>query len=214
MPRQPNSIVADNRWFLIPCLLWFIAGGIFLLRYNSKELFFAINQVHSPFWDKAMGGFSAYGRGDIIPFILVGVLLIPAMRNKQYILSGLGFGIIIPVFVYCTKLFFHEPRPILLYGNELVHSVPWLKDLTNNSFPSGHTFGAFGFFMLLSIILPSKQKIWSLLFFLLAFLCGYSRMYLGQHFFLDVWVGSIFGTVFTILIYKVVQYFLSKSVHK
>jgi membrane-associated phospholipid phosphatase len=34
---------------------------------------------------------------------------------------------------------------------------------------------------------------------------GYSRMYLAAHFFLDVYVGSILGTVFTTVIFAMMN---------
>ena len=43
-------------------------------------------------------------------------------------------------------------------------------------------------------------------FFLIALLVGYSRVYLSQHFFEDVYVGSIIGVSVTLVVY----YLLSK----
>ena len=53
------------------------------------------------------------------------------------------FGIILPVISYISKDFFDKARPIGMYNIENVHAVPWLENLYNDSFPSGHTMGAF-----------------------------------------------------------------------
>ena len=47
----------------------------------------------------------------------------------------------------------------------------------------------------------TKSHLLSILFALTAVLIGFSRIYLSQHFFEDVFVGTIIGTVVTFLIY-------------
>ncbi len=211
MNKRIISIIQNNKWYYIPVLIWILAGGFCLFFFNRDELFFPINQNHNYFLDKLMTGISGFGRGDIIPFFLAPIAFIPAFRNKLYMLTATLFGIFIPLVIYFTKLIFNRPRPINFYGKEKVHFVPWLDNLYNNSFPSGHTFAAFGFFLILSILLPAKQKIWSLLFFILALLCGYSRIYLGQHFFQDVYAGSVAGVILTTLIYALVKWSILKK---
>ena len=180
-----------------------------LLNFETDELFFSVNQWHSPLGDYLNTAFSNYGRGDTIPIILVSILLIPAFRNRNYIITTLVFGILIPVIIYFSKLYFHTPRPLKVYGIEKVHTVNWLDNLYHTSFPSGHTIGAFGFFLLISLYLPKEYKAWSVLFFFLALCTAYSRLYLGQHFFVDVYAGSIIGTAMTYLIYAFGKKYIS-----
>jgi len=196
-----KNILKDNLFFFIPFLVWVIIGGILLLNYSTNDLFFSVNQSYNPFLDKLNTVLSAYGRGDVIPFVLVSLLLIPAYRNRNYVLTTLIFGLMVPSIIFLSKMFFNTPRPLKYYGLEKVHTVPWLDNLFETSFPSGHTVGAFGFFLLLSLYLPKSLKPFSFLFFLLALACAYSRLYLGQHFFSDVYAGSIIGTVVTMLIF-------------
>jgi len=173
------------------------------MLFSRSELFFFVNRHHTLFFDGLNTAFSAFGRGDLIPLILLSLLLIPAFRNKNYISTTLIFGALVPLSIYLLKLFFNSPRPLKYYPNHEIHTVPWLDNLYETSFPSGHTIGAFGFFMLLSLYLPPKQKKWSMLFFLLALACAYSRMYLGQHFFADVYAGSLIGTSSALLVYLI-----------
>ena len=180
-----------------------ITGAVLLTVFSKEELFFAVNHHYSPVWDKINTIFSAYGRGDIISILLISLLMIPAYRNRHFFVTTLIFGILIPVFIYFSKLYFHTPRPLRFYGVSRVHTVPWLDNLFETSFPSGHTLGAFGFFVLLSLYLPKRWKPWSLLFFLLALACAYSRLYLGQHFFADVYGGSVLGTCLTLGVYLI-----------
>ena len=117
----------------------------------------------------------------------------PLFRNRVYLISTTLFGIVLPLINFYSKDFFDKSRPIGEYGVENVHTVPWLVNLYHDSFPSGHTMGAFGFFLILNHFMPANKWYISLPFFLLACACAYSRIYLGQHFFSDVVAGSLIG---------------------
>lgn len=196
-----KKLIRENIWFLLPFLAWILVGASMMWILPLNDLFFLINQHHTPFFDRLMTCFSAYGRGDVIPFILVPILFIPAYRNRRYILAASLYGLLIPACIFLAKEYFKKPRPLTCFGSQNVHTVAWLDNLYHHSFPSGHTFAAFGMFTLFSLLLPKSQKPWSLFFFVLAWLCGYSRVYLGQHFFQDIYAGSITGVVVTAFIY-------------
>ncbi len=57
------------------------------------------------------------------------------------------------------------------------------------SFPSGHSGNAAAAAMVLSLFLPGARLLW----WLLAAAIGYSRIYLGDHFPLDVLAGGVIG---------------------
>jgi membrane-associated phospholipid phosphatase len=78
-----------------------------------------------------------------------------------------------------------------------IHTVKGVEMHLWNSFPSGHTATAFTLFLVTAYFFPHKKII--LLGALYAIACGYSRVYLGQHFPLDV-AGGIVVAVLTILI--------------
>lgn len=210
MKKIIKQTIVENFFFFIPFFLWVIIGGILLIIKSRAELFFPINYGHTPFKNILFNVFSAYGQGDIIAILLLSLLLLPAFRNKQYILSSLIYGLFIPTIIFITKLYFDKPRPISFYGMRKVETVIWLDNYLNNSFPSGHTLGAFGFFMLWSLFLPKKHKPFSLIFFTIALFVGFSRIYLGQHFFQDIYAGSVAGTLLSVTIYVLVSYFIPK----
>ena len=70
-----------------------------------------------------------------------------------------------------------------------IHRVPGVEIHTFNSFPSGHTATAFSLFLITVSLFPNKKVL--LAGFLYALICGYSRIYLGQHFPLDIAGGII-----------------------
>lgn len=65
----------------------------------------------------------------------------------------------------------------------------------NFSFPSSHTVVAFAGATILAQHAWHGNRPASLLFYLIAFLIGYSRIYLGCHFVLDVLAGAVVGIV-------------------
>ncbi len=86
-----------------------------------------------------------------------------------------------------------------------LYLIPGVDNYLYNSFPSGHSTCAFSLYFALSLIV--KNKTLKLFFFVLALLIGYSRIYLSQHFFADVYSGSLIGVITTIIVY----YFIQKS---
>ncbi|WP_181362841.1 phosphatase PAP2 family protein [Sulfoacidibacillus thermotolerans] len=73
------------------------------------------------------------------------------------------------------------------------------KDPQDPSFPSNHAGGAFALGIFLSIAFPH------LLFFSLglAILISFSRVYIGLHYFTDVLVGGMIGTLVSLLYWKI-----------
>jgi membrane-associated phospholipid phosphatase len=83
-----------------------------------------------------------------------------------------------------------EARPSTAIADQSqIHYVEGVTIHSINSFPSGHTATAFTFVLL--IALTVKRRGFLLLAFVVALLVGYSRIYLGQHFPLDVGGGII-----------------------
>lgn len=127
----------------------------------------------------------------------------------QYALIG-TIGFIFTGFLsYLFKkiLFKGLPRPTAFFTNgELSNLIPGFDYHTHNSFPSGHTMTAFA--MLLFITLLVNRKWCSILTICLAILVALSRVYLLQHFFVDVYVGSILGVISVLIAYAIVNRYL------
>lgn len=95
-------------------------------------------------------------------------------------------------------------RPFYIFQWIKKHPIIYVKGVEmniHNSFPSGHATQAFAIFMCL--IFVSRDIRLKLLFLTLATLTAFSRVYLSQHWLIDITAGSIIGTTFSILFYTV-----------
>lgn len=202
-----KKLLQKNNSFLLLFTFWILLACLILIKFTDKEILFFINQKHNLFLDYTMTVLSAYGRGESVTILFLSLLIFKQYREKKYILSTSIFGIFVPLIVFLSKDFFNRTRPIGEYGESQIHHVTWLTNLVNNSFPSGHTMGAFGMALFLNHFLPYQNKYISTFLFLLALGCGYSRIYLGQHYFSDVLAGSLFGVFFGIIILWCVEHF-------
>jgi membrane-associated phospholipid phosphatase len=141
--------------------------------------------------------------GDGIIWVPISVWLLIYHRQKWKLLFAviiistalvnLGKYVIMP----------NEPRPYSAIADKAaIHTVQGVEVHTINSFPSGHTTTAFSVLLLL-VLLTNNGAVF-FVGFILALAAGYSRIYLAQHFPLDVGAGMITGCV-SVLIAKYIQ---------
>lgn len=143
------------------------------------------------------------------------VLWVPALiiiKGKRFIPFVVSIVAISTFFTQFSKqvIYPYEVRPLLGIANQsLVHYVPGVEIHSINSFPSGHTATAFSFFLIISLL--SHKKYIAVTSFMLAVLVGYSRIYLGQHFPLDVGAGMLVAVISTGLALRIQIAFEKKS---
>lgn len=114
----------------------------------------------------------------------------------RYTLATCLAAIIETALVQVSKkiLFSDMVRPIKYFAdfpNLNLHIVDNVKIHSHYSFPSGHTAVAFCVFTLMAMFIDKKHL--EIPFLFLALFVGYSRIYLIQHFFLDVYFGALIG---------------------
>lgn len=199
--------ITYNPYFIIPFLVWVIVGGIILSLFDKQTLFFAVNTRYSAFGDWFMYYITMLGQAEVIIPVLLALMLVPKYRNWWYFTTAVLSNVIPFVIHHYIKGWLNHPRPRLLYRDmPELHCQPSWPELLHSGFPSGHSQGAFSFFCFLSLIIAAKDKRLGLVFFILAMFVGYSRIYLTAHFFEDVYAGSIFGVLFTTLIFSVMEH--------
>lgn len=144
-----------------------------------------IQQFANTFWDIVMELFSFLGEQYIIVAI-IGFIYFIYDKNKGELLI---YSIFTSALVNnATKGIFKRTRPFQV-DNTIIGKRA--QTATGYSFPSGHTQNATTFYGILSTFFKSKKV--KFLFYLLIFLIGLSRIYLGVHFPTDVLAGIILG---------------------
>lgn len=190
-----QSVYKENRSFFLAYFLILAIALFILFNYSKTDGFILLNFYHTPFLDFVFEGITLLGDGIFSILFCLALLLV----RKRY-LSFMAFisfatsGIVAQV----LKYFISEARPAIFL--EKINYPYFIENVTLHnfhSFPSGHSTSIFA---LVSIItFASKDKKYAIPLLLLGALVGYSRMYLGQHFMVDVTVGSLIGVLFSII---------------
>ncbi|GAC1437970.1 MAG: lipid A 1-phosphatase LpxE [Sediminibacterium sp.] len=163
---------------------------------GKNESFLLLNKDLGPFADQFFRYWTYLGDG--IVWIPLFALFVTCRRK---LLPLLFSAIIIStLFAQLTKNYIvpHAPRPTAAISDQsLIHTVPGVIVHTAYSFPSGHTTTAFTIFLLACLLVRWKWIIPAGLLY--ALLVGYSRIYLAQHFPLDVGAGMVAGLLTVLL---------------
>ena len=187
-------------FFLIPYIYCLLHGAFYLFFTEKGSAFWLINDYHNPFFDLLFKYGTMLGEGILGFIILIALALFVSYRKT--IIAAIVY-LLIAVFSYVLKhhIFKGELRPTAYFVDRLaeINVVEGVKVHALNSFPSGHTMAAFGFYTLLALLIPNKYI--AALCFFMAIIVGTSRIYLAQHFLVDVYVGSIISVFTAMFIY-------------
>lgn len=178
-------------------LVPFLLGILFMiLKYGKGPSHLIVNQWHSAGADVFFKYVTHLGDGAIFPLVII----ILAFSSFRWALYELVAALMTLFFVFITKkiIFKGMPRPTKYFEDqEVLHLVEGVKMHEWNSFPSGHTITVFAIFIILVLIV--KNNYLKFLFVLIAILAGYSRVYLSQHFLVDVFTGAIIGSFIAVM---------------
>lgn len=207
MLKTLATLVEKNRYFFIPFLLWLIIGGILLTVFTKDQLFLTVNGAHNPVADILVTITTYVGNGCLFGVILAFFLFKRQWRN---FFMGAAAFLVVTLIVQFIKRAVAEPRPISYFSDpSILHILPWISVHSGLSFPSGHTSTAFAMYCFIGLMWDNKKMGWIL--FLLALSTAHSRLYLSQHFFADVYAGSIIGTLCCTLVYWLFEYKKSQT---
>jgi len=180
-------------WFLLPSLVFLLAGLIACLSFAKEEVHIWMNSWHSPFLDVIFRGWTLLGAG----WVLVALSLLAALFRIRTGLTLLTCYLLPGLTAQLLKLLFFQgtPRPVRYFELKGIDFelplVPGVEVHMWKSFPSGHTAAAFGVFFGISLFL--RSRILQFLLFIAALGVAFSRIYLSQHFLIDTLGGAVFG---------------------
>ena len=190
--------------FLVPTIVLALILAIALLVVPKAELHIALCQPHTAFLDNLVPLFT--NLVDWLPYLTVVLLLFYRAGWATFLASNLLLSTLI---VQPIKHIVHAPRPLTWFAENMSDvTLPLVEGVRMNhwlSFPSGHTTTFFVFFFTLSIILCTEnikgKYILSFICFLCASFGAYTRIYLSQHFALDIFDGILIAVFSNLILY-------------
>ena len=193
-----KQFLQQNKIFLILYLLFLMAGGALILNYEQGHEIILFSSLHTPLFDQV---FKYTTKLAEAPMLLLIVIVAIRFSYGKGLLLGLNALLVFGVTALLKGIAFaNQVRPSVFFeGKEHLNFVQGVEIYRYHSFPSGHTSSAFALFFLMSILF--KDKKWAPVFFILALMVGISRVYLLEHFFRDVYAGSLIGMLCTTAFY-------------
>lgn len=207
-----KSFFCRHRLFYLAYAVAFLAMVVAIVWVPKVPLHLAMNAFHTPFLDKFM-----FFVSTLAEWPLYVLMLLPLLKKASRPLTAIFAcaELISTGLVQVLKGLFAMSRPVEVIGID--NLPPLCLSLTGvhsplctftyrhwYSFPSGHTATFFVFATVCYLWLSTRtsgasspgtpQRSLPLLGIeVFAFLGGYSRIYLSQHFLLDVCFGSLIG---------------------
>lgn len=194
--------------------MWFNFFKEFILWLSDIDarLLLIVNGAHSPFFDSVMWCIS--GRWIWVPFYAVlAYLLFRRMSWKRASICLVTIGLIIlAADQTCATLIRPEIgrlRPANLNNplSSFVHVVNGYR-CGRYGFPSCHAANTFALAVFMSLVI--RHKWFTVMMFSWAFIVSYSRMYLGVHYFGDLFCGATIGSLFAVLFYYLQNYLFKR----
>lgn len=194
--------------------MWFNFFKEFILWLSDIDarLLLIVNGAHSPFFDSVMWCIS--GRWIWVPFYAVlAYLLFRRMSWKRASICLVTIGLIIlAADQTCATLIRPEIgrlRPANLNNplSSFVHVVNGYRG-GRYGFPSSHAANTFALAVFMSLVI--RHKWFTVMMFSWAFIVSYSRMYLGVHYFGDLFCGATIGSLFAVLFYYLQNYLFKR----
>lgn len=190
--------------FLILTLILLIGLGIALSTISKAELHLLLCQPHNNWLDRIVPAFS--NLVDWLPYVTIISLLFYRACWSTFLASNM---LLTTAIVQPIKHLVNAPRPVTWFAENCPDiTLPLVEGVKMNtwlSFPSGHTTTFFALFFTLSIILYAEnikgKHMLSFLAFLAATFGAYTRIYLSQHFALDIFAGICIAVLCTVILY-------------
>ncbi len=202
------KLIQANRYFFILFFIWILIGALILNFYGNFSVLLWVNQ-HSY---ASLDGFFIFMTyiGDGLAYTLLAIILL-WFNFRKSIQTWLIFGFCSLFSQVLKNMFFPNAMRPLAYLRQIhfpidkIRFIPGIPVYLQHSFPSGHSLTGFSLALLMAFWV--KQKGWGVPFFFLGFFIAYSRLFLVEHFFQDIYSGSIIGVICTLVLY----YYLKKS---
>lgn len=191
----------QNTYYFLLFAIFLCIGGYLLFTVPKGGVLRLFNEQYTPLWNHFFFYITLLGTGIPTLLIVIGLLF---HRMGDAVLLFVSTALAGLTTQLCKRFLFDDVmRPKAFLENIFadLNKVEGIYINAFHSFPSGHTTLAFATFCSLSLLVANKW--WGAVFFLLALATGLSRIYLLQHFFIDVYGGAIVGTFVPLMVFAI-----------
>lgn len=213
------NTIKQNAVFIALSLILIAVLGLALIYIPKDQLHLLLCNRHTPARDIFYRYYTHVA--EWFPYVVcIAVLLFGRIGDGVFASAAM---LLSALFTQVVKRIVVAPRPLTWFSEHFPSiQLPLVDGVKMNlwySFPSGHTTSFFALAFVASILITSKLSSSSksssclvqLILVLLATLGGYSRIYLSQHFALDVFAGALVGTLITLVCYAVLYRYEDKK---
>lgn len=189
-----KQLLTDNRFFLLPYILFLVTFMVFAFSYTKIEMHIWVNQLNSPFLDVFFKYATHLGDGTAIAVLTLILLFVKYRYALAFLIGSLMTSGIVHLFKqFLMEEMYRPSKYFELFETYQLYVVEGVTLRSLQSFPSGHTSTAFNVFLMLALLTENHYLKFG--YFILAIVVAYSRVYLSQHFFVDIMAGSFIATV-------------------
>ena len=213
------NTIKHNAVFIALSLILIAVLGLALICIPKGDLHLLLCNRHTPARDRCYRYYTHIA--EWFPYVVcVAVLLFGRIGDGVFASAAMLMS---ALFTQIVKRIVVAPRPLTWFSEHFPSiQLPLVDGVKMNlwySFPSGHTTSFFALAFVASILLTaritsssrSSSYLVQIVLFLLATLGGYSRIYLSQHFALDVFAGALVGTLITLVCFAVLYRYEDKK---
>lgn len=198
-----KEFLKNNRVYLVIYLITLIVLAYVLLNHGKVQIHQHINSIVGNELANTFFKYITHIGDGIFAIVLSLVVLWFNVKKGLYLLLSYASASACTA-ILKTFVFIKVWRPSFVFQyfvHEDLNVVSGVDLHIGNSFPSGHSTAAFAIFM--SLLFITHNQLYKSIFFVLALLAAFSRTYLSQHWLVDIYVGSIIGAGFSMLMYVV-----------
>ncbi len=202
----------ENYWLpAAACYLVFLGLSLYgSLTLDHGDFVLWLNARHSTLGDLFFPWITHLGDGIFLA--LIALLLVFFRSRHGWILALAGVIQAIIALAFKHLIYPDAPRPRRFFKTQedvMLNFVEGVNVHGSHSFPSGHAMTAF--MLAVFLIYFFRQTSVGIIIILLAILAGISRIYILQHFLIDVWVGSLWGVGIGLVMLWWFRHYLSKE---
>lgn len=177
----------------------------FIQQLDDAILLFLTAHLHTPLMDKFMVFFTTLGNSACLWAAMALILLLSKKDRKWGILLSIALLLELVLCDGILKPYIARERPF----TRLAGYPDLIKAPLSYSFPSGHTMSSFT----AAVILFLRERNSGIFFLIIAFLIGFSRLYLFVHYPSDILGGIFLGTVLALFLTRLCKSYGKLSIN-